>query len=79
MRTIKLTKIKKEYALTIPESIVKLYDFRVGQIFNLEVKETNNMLKLVILTYATPLKWFIVLSRFKAVDDYLTDLHIDYQ
>lgn len=56
MRTIKLTKIKKEYALTIPESIVKLYDFRVGQIFNLEVKETNNMLKLVILTYATPLK-----------------------
>gem|GEM_PF-3406566 len=56
MRTIKLTKIKKEYALIVPESIVKLYDFRVGQIFNLEVKETNNMLKLVILTYATTLK-----------------------
>ena len=56
MRTIKLTKIKKESALIIPESIIKLYDFRVGQIFNLEVKETNNTLKLVILTYATTLK-----------------------
>ena len=56
MRTIKLTKIKKEYALIIPESIIKLYNFKVGQIFNLEVKETNTTLKLVILTYATSLK-----------------------
>ena len=56
MRAIKLTKIKKEHALIIPESIIKLYDFRVGQIFNLEVKETNNPLNLVILTYATILK-----------------------
>ena len=56
MRTIKLTKIKKEYALIVPESIAKLYNFEVGQIFNLEIKETNNVLKLVILTYATTMK-----------------------
>ena len=56
MRTIKLTKIKKEYALIVPESIAKLYNFEVGQIFNLEIKETNNMLKLVILTYATTME-----------------------
>ena len=56
MRTVKLTKIKKDYALIIPESITKLYDFKVGQLFNLEVKETDNPLKLVILTYATILK-----------------------
>jgi hypothetical protein len=56
VRTIKLTKIKKEYALIIPESIAKLYAFEKGQVFNLEVKETNNVLKLVILTYATTMK-----------------------
>ena len=56
VRTIKLTKIKKEYALIVPESIAKLYNFEVGQIFNLEIKETNNMLKLVILTYATTME-----------------------
>ena len=56
MRTIKLTKIKKEHALIVPEPIAKLYNFEVGQIFNLEIKETNNVLKLVILTYATTMK-----------------------
>ena len=56
VRTIKLTKIKKEYALIIPESIVKLYYFEEGQIFNLEIKESDNASKLVILTYATIVK-----------------------
>ena len=56
LRTIKLTKIKNEDALIIPESIVKLYGFIEGQVFNLEVKETHSTLKLVILTYATTMK-----------------------
>jgi hypothetical protein len=56
MRTIKLTKIKNDYLLSIPESIIKLYAFENGQIFNLEVKESNNMQKLVVLTYATMAK-----------------------
>ena len=56
VRTVKLTKIKNEYALIIPESIAKLYSFEDRQIFNLEVKESNNMQKLVVLTYATMAK-----------------------
>ena len=56
MRTVKLTKIKNEHVLIIPESITKLYAFEVGQMFNLEVKESDNMQKLVFLTYATTVK-----------------------
>ena len=56
MRTVKLTKIKNEYVLIVPESIAKLYAFEVGQIFNLEVKNGNNTNKLVFLTYATTVK-----------------------
>ena len=56
MRTVKLTKIKSEYTLIVPESIAKLYSFEVGQMFNLEVKESDNMQKLVFLTYATIVK-----------------------
>jgi hypothetical protein len=56
VRTVTLTKIKKEYALIVPESIAKLYDLEEGQIFHLEVKESNNMHKLVFLTYATTIK-----------------------
>lgn len=53
MRTVKLDKNKNDYFLVIPESIVNLYSFKKGQTFNLEVKESNNTHKLVILTYAT--------------------------
>ena len=56
MRTVKLTKIKNEHVLIIPESITKLYAFEVGQMFNLEVKESDNVQKLVFLTYATTVK-----------------------
>ena len=56
MRTVKLTKIKNEYALIVPESISKLYNFEDKQIFHLEVKESNNMQKLLFLTYATTVK-----------------------
>lgn len=56
VRTTKLIKIKKEYALIIPESIAKLYAFKDGQVFNLEVKESNNIEKLVFLTYAIATK-----------------------
>ena len=56
MRTVTLTKIKKEYLLIIPESVAKLYGLEEGQIFNLEVKESNSMHKLVFLTYATAIK-----------------------
>lgn len=53
VRTVKLDKNKNDYFLVIPESIVNLYSFKKGQTFNLEVKESNNTHKLVILTYAT--------------------------
>jgi hypothetical protein len=53
MRTIKLIKIKNEYALIVPESFAKLYGFNEGQIFHLEVKEGINDHKLVFMTYAT--------------------------
>jgi hypothetical protein len=56
MRTVKLIKIKNEYALIVPESIVKLYALEKGQVFKLEVSEKSNMNKLVFLTYATLLK-----------------------
>ncbi len=56
VRTVKLTKIKNELVLIVPESITKLYAFEVGQIFNLEVKESDNVHKLVFLTYATTVK-----------------------
>ena len=56
MHTIKLTKIKDEPALLIPNAIAKLYDFEVGQSFNLEIKESKHVDKLVFLTYATVLK-----------------------
>lgn len=53
MRRIKVIKIKNEYALIIPESIAKLYAFEDGQVFDLEVKEKDNLQNLVFLTYAT--------------------------
>ena len=56
MRTVKLTVIKKDYLLIIPESVAKLYAFEKGQVFNLEVKERDNMQKMVFLTYATIVK-----------------------
>ena len=56
MRTVRLIKIKKEYALIVPESIAKLYALEDGQIFNLEVRESDNMNKLLFLTYATTVK-----------------------
>ena len=56
MRTVKLIKIKKEYALIIPESFAKLYAFEEGQISNLEVNERDNIQKLIFLTYATTVK-----------------------
>ena len=56
MRTTKLIKIKKEYALIIPESIAKLHAFKDGQVFNLEVNEKDNLQKLVFLTYATTIE-----------------------
>jgi len=56
VRTVKLTKIKNEYVLIVPESIAKLYAFEMGQMFNLEVKESDNVHKLIFLTYATSVK-----------------------
>ena len=56
VRTVKLNKIKNEYVLIVPESIVKLYALEKGQVFNLEIKERDNMQKLVFLTYATTVK-----------------------
>jgi hypothetical protein len=56
VRTAKLIKIKNEYALIIPETIAKLYAFEKGQVFNLEVKESDSTQKLVFLTYATTMK-----------------------
>lgn len=53
MRTIKLSKIKNEYVLTVPESYVKLYSFKEGQLFHLEIKESTNDDKIVFLTYAS--------------------------
>jgi hypothetical protein len=56
VRTVKLIKIKNECVLIVPESIVKLYALEKGQVFNLEIKESDNMQKLVFLTYATTVK-----------------------
>jgi len=56
VRTVTLTKIKNEYVLMVPTSIVKLYAFETGQMFNLEVKESDNTHNLVFLTYATTTK-----------------------
>ena len=56
VRTTKLIKIKKEYAVIVPETIAKLYAFEEGQIFNLEVNERDHLQKLVFLTYATTVK-----------------------
>jgi len=56
VRTVKLTKIKNEYVLIVPETIAKLYTFEEGQLFNVVVKESDNMHKLVFLTYATTVK-----------------------
>lgn len=56
MRSVKLVKIKQDYTLIVPESIAKLYCFEDGQMFNLEIKESNNVQKLVFLTYATMIK-----------------------
>jgi len=53
VRTVTLTKIKNEYVLIVPEAIAKLYAFKKGQVFNLEVKESDNVHKFVFLTYAT--------------------------
>ena len=52
MRVVKLIKIGTTYALTVPDSIVKLYRFKEGQLFDLEVKESNNMHEFLFLTYA---------------------------
>lgn len=56
MRTIKLVKNKDNYLLVVPESIVKLYDLKDGQVFNLEIKESDNTQHLIFLTYATTTK-----------------------
>ena len=56
VRTVKLTKIKNEYVLIVTETIAKLYTFEEGQLFNVVVKESDNMHKLVFLTYATIVK-----------------------
>ena len=56
MQTVKLIKIKNEYALIIPETIAKLYAFEKGQVFNLEVRESENMDKFLFLTYTTKVK-----------------------
>jgi hypothetical protein len=56
MRTTKAIKLKNEYVLIIPESIVKLYDIKENQIFNLEVKDSTSVLDLVILSYSTTAK-----------------------
>lgn len=53
MKSVKLIKIETKYALIVPESIAKLYLFKEGQLFNLEVKESNNTHELLFLTYAT--------------------------
>ena len=53
VRTVKLIKNKNGYALIVPEAVAKLYAFKDGQIFNLEVKEGNNAVNFVFLTYAT--------------------------
>jgi hypothetical protein len=56
MRTIRLTKLKNDYLLLVPDSIVKLYSLKDGQIFNLEVKDSSNTHQMIFLTYATTLK-----------------------
>jgi hypothetical protein len=56
MRTVKLTKIKNDYVLIVPESIAKLYTLEKGQVFNLEVREGKTSRELVFLTYATTTK-----------------------
>ena len=56
MRTVKLIKIKNEFALIVPEAIIKLYSLKEGQLFNLETKENNNFHKFLFLTYATQIK-----------------------
>lgn len=56
VQTAKLIKIKNEHALIVPNSIVKLYALKEGQIFNLEIREVNNPINLVFLTYAIEMK-----------------------
>lgn len=53
---VKLAKIQEGSILTVPESIAKLYCFKEGQEFHLEVKESKNVDDLVILTYAAIIK-----------------------
>jgi hypothetical protein len=53
MRTVELIKIKNKYMLPIPDSFVNLYSVKVGQSFNLEINESKNAHKIIILTYAT--------------------------
>ena len=56
VRTVKLTTIKNEYVLIVPEAITKLYFLEEGQAFSLEIKESSNFHKLLFLTYATQTK-----------------------
>ena len=56
MRTIHLTKNENNYHLIVPEAIAKLYSFEDGQVFNLEVRESENMDKFLFLTYTTKVK-----------------------
>jgi hypothetical protein len=56
VQTAKLIKIKNEYVLTVPNSIIKLYALKEGQMFNLETREGVNPINFVFLTYATILK-----------------------
>lgn len=53
MQAVKLIKIETNYALIVPGSIAKLYRFKEGQLFDLEVKESNNAHEILFLTYAT--------------------------
>lgn len=53
---MKLAKIQENPILIVPESVVKLYCFKEGQEFHLEIKESKSVNDLVLLTYATIIK-----------------------
>jgi len=56
VQTARLIKTENEYVLTVPNSVVKLYALKEGQIFNLEIREANNPINIILLTYAIAIK-----------------------
>jgi hypothetical protein len=56
LKSVKLSVVDNVCTLIIPQYIAKLYGFMDGQVFDLEIKESNNDHKIIFLTYVTKIK-----------------------